>query len=83
MKARDRKIWLFGVFSACPLKVVLEGCPFEEFRKWPPLERWEYINRLSEEEVNTLIMQHKNCLYKRESGNQTHCPGAGELKKTG
>lgn len=83
MKANEKKIWLFGVFSACPLKVALEGCPFEKYRKQSPLERWEYIEGLTEEEVDALILHHKKCLYKRESKGQTKCQPLKNFKETG
>lgn len=80
MKAREKKIWLFGVFSACPLKYVLEGCPFEEVRKKSALERWEYIEKLTDEEMDALILHHKNCLIKRERMEVKRCPAADKLK---
>ena len=83
MEAREKKIWLFGVFSACPLKFALEGCPFEEVRKRSALERWEYIDRLTEAEMDALIFHHKACLYQRERMNLKKCHCLNKLKNTG
>jgi len=81
VKAREKKIWLFGVFSACPLEYALKGCPFEEVRKKSALERWEHIEQLTEEEMDVLILHHKSCIYKREQLELKKCPPVDKLKK--
>lgn len=83
MKAKEKKIWLFGVFSACPLKYALEGCPFEEVRKKSALERWEHIDNLTDAEVDALIFHHKHCLVKRERMELKKCPPISRFKNTG
>jgi hypothetical protein len=63
---KDKKIWLFGIFCACPLNSSLKSCPFNAIRKLPLSERWHIIEGLSEDEVQSLITTHTTCLYVRE-----------------
>lgn len=83
MTSSEKKVWLFGVFSACPLNNPLKGCPFEEYRKQTALKRWEYIDSLSDIEVNDYIQHHRECLYKREFEKQKFCMPYTKTKKTG
>lgn len=83
MKISEKKIWLFGVFSACPLKYPLDDCVFKDFRKLSSLERWEFIDKLSEAEVDEYINYHRECIYKREMGNKNFCRSFNKVNKTG
>ncbi len=82
VKVREKKIWLFGVFCACPLNYPLNDCIFKEFRKLSALEKWEYVDSLSETEVDAYISHHRECLYKRELGIQKLCRSCNKIKKT-
>jgi hypothetical protein len=83
VEANEKRIWLFGVFSACPLTNAQLGCQFAEFRKLSALERWEYIEALSEAEVDEYIIHHQTCLYNRVKGLQKFCKPLDKIKKTG
>jgi hypothetical protein len=71
---KDKKIWLFGIFCACPLNNSIRSCPFNAVRKLPLSERWHIIEGLSEDEVQSLITTHTTCLNAREMKNITAAP---------
>jgi hypothetical protein len=66
VNSKEKKLWLFGIFCACPLKTPLKSCPFDPIRKLPLTERWKILNNLSDDEVSSLIKTHSTCLYNRE-----------------
>lgn len=73
MTEDDKKVWLFGVFTACPLSDAVKECIFQKYRKLNARERWSYIESMSEKEVNEYIKQHMACLNYRISSEQNIC----------
>lgn len=73
MATSDKRIWLFGVFTACPLNDVVKDCTFRKYREMTSFQRWNYLESLSDEEVDNLIMLHKNCIKARISGKSKFC----------
>jgi hypothetical protein len=61
----EKKIWLFGVFRSCPLKMPLHTCPFNKLRKEALINRWNHVETLSVNEIGELICYHKKCLLGR------------------
>jgi hypothetical protein len=66
MNLIEKKTWVFGVANACPLNYPLNTCLFKQISEMPVVGRWNYINKLSEEELDNLIEKHKRCLFERE-----------------
>jgi len=73
MTEYDKKIWLFGVFTACPLSDGIKDCLFQKYRSMSPATRWSYLESLSEKEVDDFIKYHKKCLSHRISGKRKEC----------
>jgi len=67
MKLTYKRTWLFGVLIACPLHKPLDSCPFSYLRYNPRRIQFEYIESLSNSEVETLIHYHKDCFLQRIS----------------
>ncbi len=67
MKLTCKRTWLFGVLIACPLYKSLESCPFSYLRYNPRKIQLEYIERISDGEVEYLIRYHKDCFLQRIS----------------
>jgi hypothetical protein len=67
VEINEKKIWLFGVFKSCPLKMPLQTCPFNKLREKTLIDRWNHVNKLSVSEVSELICYHKACLLGRET----------------
>jgi len=81
VKEQEKKIWLFGVFTTCPLKVTLESCPFKKFRQLSAINRWSYINGLNVSEIDDYIKLHKGCLFERElTGKKTNRFSDGKIE---
>lgn len=68
MNSEEKRYWLFGVVNACPLNSPLDNCPFKVLREKSVAERWDFIVKISDKQVDDLIYKHKKCLFERESG---------------
>ena len=65
MELSDKKIWLYGLFYACPEGKPLVDCPIEKYRSLPEKEKIIILENLTEEEVEEIIKHHNQCLLRR------------------
>jgi hypothetical protein len=65
MKLTDDKIWLYGLFVACPEGTPLPDCPVEKYRSLPDKKKITILENLSEKEVENIIKHHHKCLLRR------------------
>ena len=62
-------IWVEGLLIECPFGNPLSDCPAIELRKLPIPERLRVAEQFTENELDEIIIHHKNCLNKREHRN--------------
>ena len=62
-------IWVEGLLIECPFGNPLSDCPAIELRKLSIQERLRVAEQLTENELDEIIIHHKNCLNKREHRN--------------
>lgn len=65
MELTDKKIWLYGLFVACPEGNPLPDCPLEQYRSLPDKEKIKILENFSEEEVEEIIKHHHKCVFRR------------------
>lgn len=65
MELSEEKIWLYGLFVACPQGTPLLNCPLKKFRSLPDLDKWNALNKLTNEETHDIISHHNKCLLRR------------------
>ena len=65
MELTDKKIWLFGLFVACPEGEPMPDCPLEKYRSLQVKEKLTILEKLSEEEVEEIINHHHQCVLRR------------------
>jgi hypothetical protein len=61
----DKKIWLYGLFIACPQGKPLSDCPLEQYRIGSEKERLTTLENITEKEVEEIIKHHNQCLLRR------------------
>lgn len=63
----DDRTMLFGLLIECPFKECTEVCPLKEKRESLSLkEKAEYVESLSDEEIEKILDYHRECLKLRE-----------------
>ena len=66
MNINDRKLWLFGLLLECPMGEPLQGCPVNSLRSLAIQEKLNYLETLSETQINKILEEHTLCLENRE-----------------
>ena len=61
---------LSGLFFKCPFEEELESCCFKKMRDLDTMQRVIEVAKLSEEEVGTLLKEHRACYNAREIKNK-------------
>jgi hypothetical protein len=56
---------LYGFAYHCPLFHRLNDCPFKPLEQLPFKQKVLWINGLSDEEKESILKHHENCLKKR------------------
>jgi hypothetical protein len=51
---------------SCPFNRALDNCPANEIRKLPLAERMDFVDNLTNQQVDETLEHHKNCLAERE-----------------
>jgi len=62
----DRRIWVLGLACACPFGDPISGCCMEKLREKSLRERASLVKKMSEEELNMIVTQHKACFAEKE-----------------
>ena len=57
---------VFGLLIQCPLDDSLDNCPAIELRELSTEEKFKIANNMSEEQLDNIIIHHKQCLRERE-----------------
>jgi len=65
MELSDKKIWLYGLFVACPEGKPLPDCPLEKYRSLPAKKKFALLEQFSEEGVEEIIKHHHKCVLRR------------------
>lgn len=66
MELKYRRVWLKGLVISCPFNRALDNCPANEIRKLPLAERMDFVDTLTNQQVDETLEHHKNCLAERE-----------------
>jgi hypothetical protein len=64
----DKLVFLQGLFVECPFGEVLDTCPMKNIRELPLKQRFSLVKQMNAEQLNTFIIHHETCSWKREEG---------------
>jgi hypothetical protein len=65
MELSDEKIWIYGLYVACPEGKPLLDCPLERYRSLPDTKKIAIVENLSQNEVKEIFKHHNQCLLHR------------------
>ena len=63
------RAWLKELLTNCPFGYALDSCPARGIRELPLYERYNVINEMSDDEVESILDYHKVCRTEREKLN--------------
>ncbi len=66
MKEFDSKTWVLGLLVSCPLGEPHSDCPLNYIRNKSYGDKLEFIDQLSDEKQEAILMYHEMCLSVRE-----------------
>ena len=69
MKPTDKRVDIYGLFFGCPEIHPLQDCPFAPLRKHSAIEKINILEKLADENVDELLLDHHNCLSNRINQN--------------
>jgi len=67
MKMEHKKILVKELFFNCPLELSLNQCFAGKFRKLPIKLRMKIVDAMNMEEVEDILINHRECRRKREN----------------
>ena len=70
LEQADKIVWVQGLLVDCPLRKPLANCPAAELRKLTLTDRLKLAKTISEEQIDSIIAHHRNCIAERKGTNQ-------------
>ena len=61
-----KRVWLKGLVISCPFNKALDDCPAFDIRKLPLPERMDFVDNLTNQQVEETLEHHNICLAERE-----------------
>ncbi|HBX51544.1 MAG TPA: hypothetical protein DEH02_10810 [Bacteroidales bacterium] len=58
--------WIFGFAVDCPAQINDINCPFHAIRKLPLRERYEFIKKMSDDDVRSFMFSHTCCHHNKQ-----------------
>ena len=58
---QTKRTWTLGLIVDCPFGKALDTCPAKEIRKLPLEKRVELVKAMDEDQLQEIIMYHKQC----------------------
>ncbi len=68
LSSENMVIWVKALMIECPFYIALPDCPLEKYRSKSICEKFQLVDQLSDETIDSIIHQHENCLNQREHG---------------
>jgi hypothetical protein len=70
MELSNLRRWLLGLLIECPIGNALAQCPAYNYRNLPVSKLIDIVESMHEEDLISIIEQHKKCIKQREAVNQ-------------
>ena len=67
MSYLKERIWLQNLILICPLGKSVDNCPLNELRKMTFNKRNMVVDAMTINEVEKILVHHKECLYSRSN----------------
>ena len=61
-----KRTWVKGLLIDCPMGAATDDCPAFDLRAQPIKKRMTAVDSMTDEQVEEVIVHHKQCLKKRE-----------------
>jgi len=66
LTTEHKRTWVKGLLIACPMGTALDDCPARDLRAMEIEKRLITVDTMTPEQVEEVIVHHKQCLKKRE-----------------
>ena len=66
LSIEHKRTWVKGLLIDCPMGTALDDCPARDLRKMSIEKRLITVDAMTPEQVEEVIVYHKQCLKKRE-----------------
>ena len=66
LSMEHKRTWVKGLLIDCPMGTALDDCPARDLRTLPIARRLITVDTMTPEQVEEVIVHHKQCLRKRE-----------------
>lgn len=67
LSIEHKRIWIKGLLIDCPMGTAADDCPARDWRTMPIEKRLIVVDTMTNEQVEEVIVFHKQCLKNRES----------------
>lgn len=62
----QKRTWVKGLLIQCPMGAAMDDCPMRDLRSLPIARQLITVDTMKPEQVEEVIVHHKQCLKKRE-----------------
>jgi len=66
LSIEHKRTWVKGLLLECPMGAATDDCPARDFRSMPIEKRLIVVDTMTPQQVEEVIVYHKQCLKKRE-----------------
>ncbi|MDP6543028.1 MAG: hypothetical protein QGH60_03500 [Phycisphaerae bacterium] len=67
LSIEHKRTWVKGLLIECPMGTAADNCPARDLRTMPIPKRLIAVDSMTDEQVEEVVVFHKQCLKRREA----------------